>query len=130
VAVTVAPAAITLGDRAQLDRVALNLLTNAIKFTPDGGRVDVAVEVDDAAIRLVVADSGIGIPTSEQDQLFTRFFRSSTAQQLAIQGTGLGLAVVKTIVDAHHGGIEMSSEPGGGTTFTVTLPRAAGSPRG
>jgi signal transduction histidine kinase len=130
VAVAPTSAATTLGDRAQLDRVALNLLSNAIKFTADDGRVDVAVEVDGATVRLVVADSGIGIPPSELDQLFTRFFRSSTAQQLAIQGTGLGLAVVKAIVDAHHGSIAVSSAPGVGTTFTVTLPRVADPPPG
>ncbi|MDQ4059131.1 MAG: HAMP domain-containing histidine kinase, partial [Actinomycetota bacterium] len=110
------------GDFGQLERVLLNLLTNAIKFTPDGGRISLVGRGFDGAISLSVADTGIGIPEDELDRLFTRFFRSSTAQQRAIQGTGLGLAIVKSIVEQHGGSIKVESTPDVGTTLTVNLP--------
>ncbi|MGH2779161.1 MAG: PAS domain-containing sensor histidine kinase [Actinomycetota bacterium] len=111
-----------VGDFSQLERVLLNLLTNAIKFTPDGGRISLVGRAFDGAISLSVADTGIGIPEDEQHKLFTRFFRSSSAQQRAIQGTGLGLAIVKSIVEQHGGSIEVESTPDVGTTLTVELP--------
>jgi signal transduction histidine kinase len=111
------------GDAAQLERVLLNLLTNAIKFSPDGGRVLLTASGGTDEVELMVTDYGVGIPAPEQDRLFTRFFRASTAAVLAIQGTGLGLAVVKSIVDGHKGSIRLDSAPGLGTTVAVTLPR-------
>ncbi|MGH2826580.1 MAG: PAS domain-containing sensor histidine kinase [Actinomycetota bacterium] len=111
-----------VGDFSQLERVLLNLLTNAIKFTPDGGSISLVGRAFDGAISLSVADTGIGIPEDEQDRLFTRFFRSSSAQQRAIQGTGLGLAIVKSIVEQHGGSIKVESTPDVGTTLTVKLP--------
>jgi two-component system, OmpR family, phosphate regulon sensor histidine kinase PhoR len=113
-----------LGDSAQLERVLLNLLSNAIKFTTDGGRVIVRVRSSGAAVELEVEDEGIGIPEAEQARLFSRFFRSSTAQERAIQGTGLGLVIVKSIIEHHGGEIAVRSQPGIGTTFTVVLPAA------
>ena len=112
------------GDGPQLERVVLNLLSNAVKFTPDGGTVRAWVEDDGESARLVVADSGIGIPLEEQDRLFQRFFRSSTAQREAIQGTGLGLSIVQSIVAAHGGEVRVRSQEGEGSTFTVVLPLA------
>lgn len=110
-------------DAHQLERMILNLLTNAAKFTPDGGTVDVVLH-DDAELReIVVRDTGMGIPQREQAQLFTRFFRSTTATKHAIQGTGLGLSIVQAIVSLHGGTISVDSAEGRGTTFTVTLPR-------
>ncbi len=115
---------IVTGDAGQLERVVLNLVTNAIKFTPDGGTVAIVAAGADGRAQLSVSDTGIGIPQDEQEQLFTRFFRSSTARQHAIQGTGLGLAIVKSIVEGHGGSIEVDSAPGRGTTVTVELPLA------
>lgn len=127
---------VVTGDAGQLERVILNLVTNAVKFTPDGGSVVVAAasindgtddgtdDSTDGYARLSVSDTGIGILPDEQDQLFTRFFRSSTARQHAIQGTGLGLAIVKSIVEGHGGSVAIESTPGHGTTVTVELPLA------
>ena len=113
-----------IGDRAQLERVLFNLVTNAVKFTPEGGRIAVRGTAGDGRARLSVTDTGIGIPQEEQAQLFTRFFRSSTARDHAIQGTGLGLSIVKSIVENHGGSIAVQSAAGVGTTVTVELPLA------
>jgi signal transduction histidine kinase len=113
------------GDRSQLERVVLNLLTNAVKFSERGDTVKVALaaqEGGEPGIQLVVSDTGIGITADEVPKLFTRFFRTSEARRRVIQGTGLGLAVVKEIVDRHGGQISVSSAPGEGTTMTVLLP--------
>ena len=109
-------------DPVELERMLVNLLTNAVKFTPDGGRVELRLEVDDGETALVVRDTGMGIPESEQARLFTRFFRSSTATEQAVQGTGLGLTIVQAIVAMHGGAIQVESSAGHGTTFTVRLP--------
>ena len=113
---------VVLGDRAQLERVALNLLSNAVKFTEDGGKIRCTLEVGPTDACLVVSDSGIGIPEDEQGGLFQKFFRSSTAQERAIQGTGLGLSIVAAIVAAHGGRIGVESAHLQGTTFSVCLP--------
>ncbi|HZP30961.1 MAG TPA: ATP-binding protein, partial [Acidimicrobiia bacterium] len=110
------------GDAAQLERVMLNLVSNAVKFTPAGGRVDIGACRDQGLVRLTVADTGIGIPLDEQPRLFSRFFRSSNAVAHAAPGTGLGLSIVKKLVDAHHGAISIESVPDVGTTVTVELP--------
>jgi signal transduction histidine kinase len=109
-------------DPGQLDRVLMNLLTNAVKFTPPEGTVTVVVREDDDQVVIVVADTGIGIPEAEQQALFARFFRASNAIHQAIPGTGLGLAIVRTIVDNHGGTIEVRSAEKVGTTVTVRLP--------
>ena len=110
------------GDVGQLDRVFINLLSNAVKFTPAGGRVEVTGGQEDGWATVRVADSGIGIPESEQEKLFTRFFRASNATERSIPGTGLGLTIVRTIVSAHHGELDLQSRAGAGTTVTVRLP--------
>jgi PAS domain S-box-containing protein len=109
-------------DPEHLGRAVLNLLTNAVKFTPAGGQValDARRHGEDLVIR--VSDTGVGIPLDEQDRLFTRFFRSSVATRMAIQGTGLGLAIVKQIVEEHGGTVAIESIPDVGTTATVTIP--------
>jgi PAS domain S-box-containing protein len=109
-------------DRVQLDRALLNLLTNAVKFTPAGGTVTLQARREGADLEFVIADTGVGIPKDEQGRLFTRFFRSSVATRMAIQGTGLGLVIVKRIVDEHGGTISIVSTPNVGTTVTVTIP--------
>jgi signal transduction histidine kinase len=102
-----------------------NLLTNALKFTPPGGRVEVRGFERDAAVCVQVVDTGMGISQADQERLFERFFRTSEASAAAIQGTGLGLSIVAAIVEAHGGSIEVESELGAGTTFTVVLPATA-----
>lgn len=113
---------LTNGDVGYLERVLFNLMSNALKFTEDGGSVCCSLRREGDRAVLEVADTGIGIPLAEQDHLFTRFFRSSTAQRQAIQGTGLGLAIASSIVRRHGGEIEVRSEQGRGTTVRVVLP--------
>jgi PAS domain S-box-containing protein len=112
------------GDRVRLAQLLDNLVSNAIKFTPEGGRVDVRLSPDNGHVHLAVSDTGMGIPRDEQGRLFERFFRASGATQKAIQGTGLGLTISKAIVVAHGGSISVESEEGRGTTFVVDLPLA------
>ena len=109
-------------DARGLDAMVTNLVSNAIKFTEDGGWVRCTLQVVAGSARLAVSDNGLGIPENEQPALFTRFFRSSTAQEHAIQGSGLGLTIVDSIVKSHHGEISVVSEHLHGSTFTVTLP--------
>jgi signal transduction histidine kinase len=110
------------GERVRLAQLLDNLVSNAIKFTPAGGRVDVALGAHGRAIVVQVSDTGIGISTEERTHLFERFFRSQTALERQIQGTGLGLYISKAIVDAHGGRIAVDSSEGKGTTFLVELP--------
>jgi two-component system, OmpR family, phosphate regulon sensor histidine kinase PhoR len=115
-------AVIVSADPAQLDEVFVNLLTNAVKFTPEGGHIDVSVAVEAGTAVVSVRDTGIGIPEAEQAQLFGRFFRASNARQQSIPGSGLGLAIVRSIIVSHGGRISVSSREGKGSTFTVRLP--------
>ncbi|MEV4639629.1 ATP-binding protein [Actinoplanes sp. NPDC049548] len=109
-------------DPEQLDRVLMNLLSNAVKFSRPDGTVTVSARREGDEVHLSVADNGMGIPPSEQQALFARFFRASNAIHKAIPGTGLGLAIVRTIVDNHGGRIAVKSTEGAGTTVTVRLP--------
>ena len=111
-------------DPVQLERVVANLLSNSVKFTDAGGQIEVVGRRDGGDAVISVRDTGIGVPLAEQHNLFTRFFRSSLSQQGATQGTGLGLFIVKQIVDGHGGTVEATSKPGEGTTITVRLPLA------
>lgn len=113
------------GDPVQLERMVTNLMSNAVKFTPDGGTVEVALRSDGECSEIVVRDDGMGIAEDEQAKLFTRFFRATSATERAIQGTGLGLTIVQAIVALHGGKIGVTSAHGQGTTVTVTLPRIA-----
>ncbi len=119
--------ALVLGDPGQLERAITNLVSNAVKFTPAGGWVRVATRVEDGRVVLEVADTGIGIPADEQDQLFSRFFRASNATEQAIPGTGLGLTIVRSIVEHHGGDLRLASVAEQGTTVTMDLPLLAGS---
>jgi signal transduction histidine kinase len=112
-------------DPSQLERVTTNLISNALKFTPPGGRVTVATTADAEQVRISVSDTGIGIPAEELGQVFDRFFRSSRSVQKGRPGTGLGLTIAKSIVEHHHGTIRADLNPAGGTIFTITLPRVA-----
>jgi signal transduction histidine kinase len=110
------------GDRARLAQVLDNLVSNAVKFTPPGGRVAIRARANEGRIILEVSDTGIGIPGSDQRRLFTRFYRASSAVAAAIPGTGLGLAITKMIVERHRGTIGVESREGSGSTFRVVLP--------
>ena len=112
------------GDVQSLEAVVTNLVSNALKFTEDGGWVRCRLRKVGNQARLEVSDNGLGIPEPEQRDLFTRFFRSSTAQLRAIQGSGLGLTIVEAIVRGHDGNISVLSEHMAGSTFTVNLPLA------
>ena len=113
------------GDAGQLEQVVCNLVSNALKFTEDGGTVECGVDVEGSQARLTVSDDGIGIPENEQSGLFTRFFRSTTATDRAIQGTGLGLNIASSIVRSHGGAISVVSAPGRGTKVMVDIPMAS-----
>jgi signal transduction histidine kinase len=111
-----------VGDANRLAQVIDNLVSNAIKFTPPGGHVDLRVDRRRERVVLSVADTGMGIPEAEQADLFQRFFRTRGANDAAIQGTGLGLSIAKQIVESHGGTISFTSREGHGTTFVVELP--------
>jgi signal transduction histidine kinase len=113
---------VVLGDAPALERVVMNLMSNAIKFTPDGGRVTLTLRTSAANAELLVSDTGIGIPEADQEQLFTRFFRASAANESAIPGSGLGLSIVHALVVQHGGTVSVVSHPGEGTTVAVLLP--------
>lgn len=110
-----------LADREQIRSVLVNLLTNAIKFTPDGGRVGIGVHAAEGETVVAVRDTGIGIRAEDLPNLFQRFYRAPSSGQHA-PGTGLGLSIVKEIVQRHGGQIHVDSRPGEGSTFTVRLP--------
>ena len=110
------------GDPHRLGQVVDNLLSNAIKFTPKGGEVSVRLGSSNGAAAIEVTDTGTGIPEDEQEFLFDRLYRAPSAAASAVPGVGLGLTIVKAIVDAHHGQVTLESEPGVGATFRVELP--------
>jgi signal transduction histidine kinase len=113
-----------LADRGQLLRVVDNLLTNAVKFTPDDGSVRLAARGEGHTAILEVTDTGLGIPRAEQPDVFNRFFRSTNAIEQAIPGSGLGLAISQVIAEAHGGTIRLESIVGAGSTFRLVLPLA------
>jgi signal transduction histidine kinase len=109
------------GDQEMVEQMLENLVSNAIKYTPEGGRIGMAFWPGaNETIRIVLSDSGIGIPKDEISRLFTEFFRASNVKNVI--GTGLGLTIVKEIVDQHGGEIHVESEEGFGTTFVIHLP--------
>lgn len=124
IALACAPAApaVVAGDAAWLQRLLLNLIGNALKFTEAGGRVTVRVSSDAGSARLDVQDSGIGLSPRDATQVFERFFRADPARTTAIDGSGLGLSLVHWITTQHHGSVRVDSQLGVGSTFTVTLP--------
>jgi signal transduction histidine kinase len=111
-------------DAGRLGQVLDNLVSNALKFTLPGGSVAVSVHGGDGRAVVEVADAGIGIPKDEMGQLFSRFYRASSATRRAIPGTGLGLVIARAIVEAHGGSIALDSREGEGTKVTVSLPLA------
>jgi heavy metal sensor kinase len=118
------PGAIVNGDRPRIKQVVVNLLDNAIKYTPEGGQIHVNVATRNGNAILEVADNGIGIPREAMPRLFDRFFRVDKARSRELGGAGLGLAIVKSICSAHGGGIRAESKEGEGSRFIVELPLA------
>jgi signal transduction histidine kinase len=110
-------------DRNSMEGIFTNLISNAIKYTPEGGKIEVTLSEEGGFVKAVVSDTGIGIKKEDLPRIFDRFFRVKTAETRQIVGTGLGLSIVKSIVDAHLGSISVESEEGGGTTFTVLFPK-------
>ena len=110
------------GDRSWLERLLLNLLDNAIKFTPDGGRVGVRVVRDGSTGRVDVSDTGVGMSAEELPHIFERFYRADPSRTSSTEGVGLGLSLAKWIIDRHGGTIDVTSAPGKGSTFTLRLP--------
>jgi signal transduction histidine kinase len=121
------PAVVVSGDRVRLEQVAANLLDNAVKYTPAGGRVTIAVHGGEGMGRLEVRDTGPGIPAPELPHIWERLFRGDTSR--TERGLGLGLSLVKAIVEAHGGGVEVTSEVGEGATFAMVLPLIVPAPR-
>ena len=115
-----APRIVVMGDRTRLEQVAANLIDNALKYTPAGGRVDVEIGRDGTSASLRVRDTGSGIPADEIPRIFDRLFRGDKSR--AERGLGLGLSLVKAVVGAHGGAVNVESEPGRGSVFTVRLP--------
>jgi len=108
------------GDQGQIRRLFLNLLDNAVKYTPDGGRVTVDITEGDPFVKIAFIDTGVGIPAGDLPHIFDRFYRVDKSRGSV--GFGLGLSICRSIVEAHRGRIEVASEPGRGSTFTVFLP--------
>ncbi len=110
------------GHPVMLKTLFSNLINNAIKYTPTKGKINVSITSQNKTVSISVADSGIGIPQEHQAKIFNRFYRIDESRS-GTQGFGLGLAMSKLIVDQHHGRIQVASQPGQGSTFTVTLPQ-------
>jgi two-component system, OmpR family, sensor kinase len=110
------------GDEELLKRMAVNLLDNAIHYTPTGGSVSVRLETDTSSVRLIVSDTGIGIAPENASRVFDRFYRGDSSNINNGSGSGLGLSIVKLAAEAHGGHVELSSQPGSGSTFIVSLP--------
>jgi signal transduction histidine kinase len=111
------------GDEELLRRMTLNLLDNAIRYTPSGGRVSAELEGLPDGVLLRISDTGIGIAPEAAPHVFERFFRADKSRSRENGGFGLGLAIVKWIAESHRGVVELASQPGAGSVFTVMLPR-------
>jgi len=122
--VSVNQGVVVRGDSNWLERLILNLLDNAVKFTEDGGKVLVRLTSENEQAVLRVEDTGVGIPAEAIPRVFERFFRAEPSRSKNVEGVGLGLALAKWIVEQHHGKIEVQSQPGQGSCFTVRLPKA------
>ena len=117
-------------DAEKLERIINNLLSNAFKFTPDGGRVGVVITPlapplsirGDGGVKIQITNTGPGIPPDKIDHIFDRFYQVDDSQTRHYEGTGIGLALVKEMVELHHGQITVASDPGKDTTFIVTIP--------
>ncbi len=117
-------------DRNSMEGIFSNLISNAIKYTSEGGSVLVQLGEEGGFVRASVSDTGIGIKKEDLSRIFDKFYRVKSTETRQIVGTGLGLSIVRSIVDAHLGSISVESEPGKGTTFTVCFPKTTTPPVG
>jgi heavy metal sensor kinase len=113
------------GDRSRLKQVIVNLLDNAIKYTPEGGKIGIEIRADKRHAYLEVIDTGLGIQEDDLPRIFDRFYRAESVRSVAIEGAGLGLSIVWSICYAHGGSVSANNTPGGGSRFTVRLPLAS-----
>lgn len=113
-----------MGNRINIEEVVSNLISNAIRYSPSGGQITVWADEKSDCTKIVVSDTGFGIEKKELEHIFKRFFRVKNETTRYINGTGLGLAIVKSIVEAHHGTIEVESEVGKGTCFSIYFPKS------
>jgi signal transduction histidine kinase len=112
-----------IGDEDLLSQVWVNLLHNAVKFTPNGGDIHIALTMNSEAVTVTISDSGVGIADEDKPRVFERFYKADKSRDRALGGNGLGLSLVRKIAELHGGTVTVDSEPGNGTTFTVVLPR-------
>ncbi|MDA8080493.1 MAG: HAMP domain-containing sensor histidine kinase, partial [Actinomycetota bacterium] len=115
-------------DARLIERVLLNVMSNAIKFTPDGGTISIIAHKESKSVAVSISDSGAGIAPEELEKLFTKFYRTAAARDNAVQGTGLGLVIVKAIIEKHGGSVALTSKVGEGTTFKILLPSVESDP--
>ena len=113
-----------LANRMNMEEVLTNLITNAIHYTPENGRIEVSAQSDGRYVGVSITDTGLGIAPEELSHIFKRFYRVKNEKTRFIIGTGLGLPIVKSILEAHHGRIEVKSEEGKGSTFSAYIPIA------
>ena len=125
IVVRAATPASVAGSARDLSLLVRNLIDNAVRYTPSGGTVEIAVEVDGSEVTLTVRDTGVGIPARELPRVFERFYRVDRARSRGTGGTGLGLSIARHVAENHGGSVEVASELGTGTTFTVRLPSSA-----
>ncbi len=109
-------------DKDKIERIITNILSNAFKFTPEGGRIIVTLSKDDKYVNTIISDTGIGIPKEKMSKIFDRFYQVDGSHTREQEGTGIGLALTKELVELHKGKIEVESEESKGTTFTVRIP--------
>ena len=112
------------GNEELLRRMVVNLIDNAIRYTPEGGKVDVTLGAREGSAVLCVRDTGLGIPLEVQSRVFDRFYRVEQSRSRKSGGSGLGLSIVKLAAESHHGSISLESQPGEGSAFTVEIPTA------
>ncbi len=113
-----------MGNRINMEEVVSNLISNAIRYSPNGGKITAWADEKSDCTKIAVSDTGLGIPQNELEHIFDRFFRVKNEKTRHINGTGLGLAIVKSIVEAHHGTIEVESQVDKGTCFSVYFPKS------
>ena len=109
-------------DKDKVEQMAMNIINNAIKYTPEGGVIEISTAYDEEGVTFTVKDNGIGIPKEDLPRIFERFYRVDKARSRELGGTGLGLSIVKQIVELHKGEVKIESELGKGTVVTVQLP--------
>ena len=114
------------GDKARIEQVLMNVIINALNYTPDEGKISVLANADKTCVSIMIVDTGVGIPEEDLPRVFDRFYRVDKARSRESGGTGLGLPIAKEIVTMHGGDIQISSAPGSGTTVTITLPLEGG----